>query len=97
VLAAPEGGCIAYVVRDGRAGLRRLETGIEQGGRVQIVSGIEPGDSVVTAGGEKLRDGVLVRPIDGKGEMGGAGGASESGAPSGARGKSAATEGVVGR
>jgi hypothetical protein len=42
-----------------------VETGRRQGDRVEIVSGIEKADKVVTAGGAFLADGSVVRVSDG--------------------------------
>lgn len=44
---------------------KRVETGRRQGDRVEIVSGIEKADKVVTAGGAFLADGSVVRVSDG--------------------------------
>ncbi len=64
VVTNPMGARVAFVVADGRAAQRILQTGIEQGGRAQVISGIAPGENVVTAGNEKLKDGVEVRIIE---------------------------------
>lgn len=75
-------GASQYVfrVRDGKAERVKVETGVRRAGRVEITSGLDAGDIVVTAGQIKLRDGVAVR---------GAAEAGSSGAPAKA-GKSAA-------
>jgi membrane fusion protein, multidrug efflux system len=51
---------LVYVVRDGKAEPRPVETGVRTAGRVQIVSGIAAGDSVITAGLQSLRPGAPV-------------------------------------
>jgi membrane fusion protein (multidrug efflux system) len=51
----------AFVVEDGKAVQRSLETGLEVDGRVQIISGLVPGDRVIVAGQEKLKDQALVK------------------------------------
>jgi RND family efflux transporter MFP subunit len=51
----------AWVVRNGRAERRDVRTGAPAEGRVEILEGVEPGDSVVVAGLAQLRDGVAVR------------------------------------
>jgi membrane fusion protein (multidrug efflux system) len=66
VLVAGSGERYAFVVQDGKADRRRVEIGIEAGGRVQIVRGINPGELVVTAGNEKLKDGLEVKVQGGK-------------------------------
>jgi multidrug efflux pump subunit AcrA (membrane-fusion protein) len=56
----PAGGQAVFVIEEGRAARRTVQTGIEERGRIQIVAGVSPGDTVVTAGGEKLKDGAEV-------------------------------------
>ncbi len=55
------GSPAVFVVRDGRAFRRTVETGLTSEGRVEIVAGLEPGERVVVAGNNSLRDGALVR------------------------------------
>ncbi len=65
--ATPAGAPVVYVVVDGKAVQRKVKTGIEQAGRVHVMSGLEAGAKVVVAGLEKLKDGVEVRvPEPGK-------------------------------
>ncbi len=54
-------GQVVFVVEDGKAVARMVKTGIEAGNRIQIVSGIQPGDKVIVAGNEKLKNGAEVR------------------------------------
>jgi multidrug efflux pump subunit AcrA (membrane-fusion protein) len=61
VIISPSGAQVTFVVADGKAAQRKVETGIEEGGRVQILSGLKPGDQVVVSGQEKLKDGAEVR------------------------------------
>lgn len=61
VVMTPAGAQVVYVVVDGEALQRKVKTGIEQAGRVQVVSGLEAGAKVVVAGLERLKDGVEVR------------------------------------
>jgi RND family efflux transporter MFP subunit len=61
VIVTPKGLRVAYVVEDGKAQQRKITTGIEGGGKIQILSGIKAGDQIVVAGNEKLKDGVGVR------------------------------------
>jgi multidrug efflux pump subunit AcrA (membrane-fusion protein) len=46
---------------DGVAHERQVETGIHANGEVQILSGIKPGEQVVTRGGVGLEDGAKIR------------------------------------
>ena len=64
----PDGSKVAFVVEDGKAVQRSVEVGIEQEQRVQVVRGIEPGDQVVVAGSDRLKDGSPVRITNSEGE-----------------------------
>jgi membrane fusion protein (multidrug efflux system) len=68
VLVTPGGERIAFVLKDGKALRRKLETGIEGEGLVEVTSGLQPGDKVVVAGNEKLRDGMEVKAQGGGGK-----------------------------
>ncbi|RJR35402.1 MAG: efflux RND transporter periplasmic adaptor subunit [Deltaproteobacteria bacterium] len=61
VLVLPNGEKVAYVLKDGKAQRRVVQTGLETAGKVQVVSGLQPGETVVTAGNEKLKDGMEVK------------------------------------
>jgi membrane fusion protein (multidrug efflux system) len=64
LVATPEGGFTAFVVEDGKAVRRKLDTGMEINGRVQILSGLRTGDRLVVAGLEKLKDGAVVKVLE---------------------------------
>ena len=68
VLVLPNGEKVAFIIKDGKAQRRVLKTGLEAGGQVQIVSGVQPGETVVTAGNEKLKDGMEVKAQGGAGK-----------------------------
>ena len=55
-----------YRVIDGKAAQTRVEPGRRINGKVEIKSGVNAGDSVVTAGQMKLRDGMPVAVLDNK-------------------------------
>jgi HlyD family secretion protein len=57
-----EGRWTVFVVKDGRAQLRRVETGRRSGMVTQILEGLEAGEIVVTHPGDRVRDGVRVAP-----------------------------------
>lgn len=64
-------GQVVFVVEDGKAIARAVKTGIEADSRIQLVSGVQPGDKVIIAGNEKLKDGVEVSlAVDEKSGMG---------------------------
>jgi membrane fusion protein, multidrug efflux system len=50
----------AFVIEDGVARLRTLETGVVQGGSVQVLSGLEDGDLLVIRGQYDVREGDRV-------------------------------------
>jgi multidrug efflux system membrane fusion protein len=49
-----------YVVRDGKAAMRTVTTGMTEGERTSIEKGLDAGDVVVTDGIDRLRDGATV-------------------------------------
>lgn len=61
VIVTPKGVRVAYVVEDCKAVQRKVETGIEAEGKIQILSGLKPYEQIVVAGNEKLKDGVEIR------------------------------------
>jgi multidrug efflux pump subunit AcrA (membrane-fusion protein) len=61
VTATPQGMAAVFVVEEGKARRQIVTTGIEADNRVQILSGVQPGDTIVVAGHEKLKDGASVR------------------------------------
>lgn len=52
---------LAFVVRDQKAQLRLVKTGKRLGDEIEILSGIDPDETVVTDGAETLRDGQPVQ------------------------------------
>ncbi len=68
VQVQPNGEKVVYVLKDGKAQRRVVQTGLETGGQIQIVSGIQPGETVITAGNEKLKDGMEVKVQGGAGK-----------------------------
>jgi HlyD family secretion protein len=71
VLSAPraalfrggDGKWQVFVIRDGRARLQSVETGLMNDETVEIISGLEPNELVILAPETSLRDGMRVRPI----------------------------------
>jgi membrane fusion protein (multidrug efflux system) len=49
-----------YVVENGRASLRKIQTGTEMGSQIAVISGLKEGDQVVTSGQINLKDGSQV-------------------------------------
>ena len=54
---------VVFVVEDGKAQPRSVETGVRLSREIQIVSGLEPGDVVITSGLLQLRPDMPVTPI----------------------------------
>jgi RND family efflux transporter MFP subunit len=61
-ILATESGEAAFIVVDGKAVRREVETGLVAKGRTEVVSGLTPGETVVIEGNHALRDGAPVRP-----------------------------------
>ncbi len=61
VLANPKGESLVFVFQEGKARVRKVKTGIEREGFIQIIEGVNPGELVVVAGNETLKDGAAVR------------------------------------
>lgn len=57
------GGATAQIIEDGKVVTRKVSLGLTGGGRVEIVSGIAEGETVVARAGTFLRDGDLVTPV----------------------------------
>ncbi|MGI4755228.1 MAG: efflux RND transporter periplasmic adaptor subunit [Janthinobacterium lividum] len=60
ILPAQDGGTAVLVVEDGVAHKRSVKVGIRTADAVQVLSGVSPGDTVVTEGGYGLDDGTKV-------------------------------------
>lgn len=68
VLIMPNGEKIVFVLKENKAQRRVVQTGLEAKGRIQIVSGLQPGERVITAGNEKVKDGMAVKVQGGAGK-----------------------------
>jgi membrane fusion protein (multidrug efflux system) len=60
-LLSEKGKFFVFVIQDGVARRREVETGVRMEGQVELVKGIQKGQQVVTAGHEQLSDGMKVR------------------------------------
>lgn len=56
-----------FRVVDGKAKLTRVELGLRRPGQAQIASGLDAGDTVVTDGQQRLRDGGAVKVVEAPG------------------------------
>ncbi|NCO58893.1 MAG: efflux RND transporter periplasmic adaptor subunit [Deltaproteobacteria bacterium CG_4_8_14_3_um_filter_51_11] len=66
VKVSPRGKKIIFVVNQGTASRREVETGIENGGRIEIKRGLSLGEQVIVAGNENLTDGTRIQVREGK-------------------------------
>lgn len=65
-IQASEQGFVTYVVEGGAARLRPIQLGLRTGtGIVEILSGLKPGETVVTEGSDRLADGIPVEVVTG--------------------------------
>lgn len=69
VLVRPDGSRTLFVVDSNTAVQRKVSTGLEGGGWVEVVEGLREGDLIVLQGQERLKDGALVA-IKGSGAQG---------------------------
>lgn len=53
-----------YVIDDGKAALRPVTIGLRQGGKVEITSGLKAGETVITAGLQKIGPGAPVMAVN---------------------------------
>jgi membrane fusion protein (multidrug efflux system) len=65
-LLSEKGKVFVFVVQDGVAYRREVETGVRMDGRVELVQGVQKGQQVVTAGHEQLSEGTKVEIIHSK-------------------------------
>jgi multidrug efflux system membrane fusion protein len=66
VSAVQHGAPGAYVYRiktDDTVEVKPVKTGVTDGDRVQILSGVDPGDTLVVDGADRLRDGMKIRIV----------------------------------
>jgi len=61
IIITPSGASVAFVAVDGKAVQRKVQTGIEDGKRIQILSGLNLGEKVIVSGQEQLKDGMEIR------------------------------------
>lgn len=66
-IQASERGFVTYVVKENTAHVRPVGLGLRTGtGVVEILSGLEAGEVVVSEGSDRLADGMTVEPVDGE-------------------------------
>jgi HlyD family secretion protein len=60
IITTPRGTNLIFVVEDGKAHAREVQTGIQEGNIVQIVEGLNEGNTIVIEGNLNLKDGASV-------------------------------------
>ena len=65
VITTLSGDQAVVIVKEGKAVRVKVSTGIVQGDRAQILSGIQPGDQVIVLGQKTVKDGASVKIVDG--------------------------------
>lgn len=50
-----------FLVKEGKAELRNIQVGSEYGNHIQVISGLLPGDQVITSGQINLKDGAFIQ------------------------------------
>jgi HlyD family secretion protein len=64
LLSSDEGGDKVMIAgADGRAHESKVQTGIRNGDRIQIIGGVKPGDQVITEGALGLEDGARIKVV----------------------------------
>lgn len=62
-LIEADGASSVFVVKDGKALHRAVTTGLTDGGRIELTSGVDEGESIVVVGQNGLKDGNAVRVV----------------------------------
>lgn len=57
------GDWMAFVIEDGRARLRAVKAGRAGAQEVQVLEGLQPGETVILHPGNRIRDGQRVKPV----------------------------------
>jgi multidrug efflux pump subunit AcrA (membrane-fusion protein) len=61
IISTVRGEQVVYIEQNGFAKLKKVKIGIEQENSVQILSGVNEGDKVITYGNRSLKDGAVVK------------------------------------
>lgn len=61
VIVTPQGKRVVFIAQKGKAEMREVATGIEAGGKVQIIQGLLAGEEVIVSGNEKLADETAIQ------------------------------------
>jgi multidrug efflux system membrane fusion protein len=95
ILRGPQGTFVYLVKSDKTVEARTVTISVAQGNNTSIASGLNPGDTVVTDGQDKLQTGSKIEPRSGPAQGTSAAGSSGSGTPgSGTSGSKSASTGT---
>lgn len=61
IITTPRGEHVVFVVKNGKAEMRKVEIGLEKGSNVQITGGVIAGEIVITAGNLNLKNGTSIK------------------------------------
>ncbi len=61
-------GTAVFIFKNGKAVAQKVKTGIRNNNRIEIISGIIPGDKIIVKGNTKLKDGAKIRLIKSAGK-----------------------------
>jgi len=92
-IQASDRGFVAFVIVDGKAVVRQVEIGPRTGGgEVEILTGLNPGETIVFEGSDRISNGTAVNPTTGALPGQGGGGGRRRNAPAGASGEPGPSE-----
>ena len=57
------GGKVAVVTGDKRVHFQRIQLGRDYGDKLEVISGLEPGQQLVVNPGDTVREGTKVNPV----------------------------------
>ena len=61
IITTPRGEHVVFVVKNGKAEMRKVKIGLEKGSNVQITDGVIAGEIVITAGNLNLKNGASIK------------------------------------
>jgi len=61
LVVMPGGGAAVFVMKEGTAVRRKVETGVEVNGRIRVLAGVEAGETLIIGGQENLKEGAAVQ------------------------------------
>ena len=68
IITTPRGDHVVFVVKNGKAEMRKIKIGLEKKDQIHILEGIQADEMVITAGNLNLKNGAAVKIIKANGE-----------------------------